>query len=213
MDLTGPWLAQPADDALRRTFPDADLDDGGWPEVPVPGHWRQHPDFADEDGPLLYRTHFEAEAPDEGRRTWLEMDGVFTLGDVWLDGSYLGATEGYFFTHALEVTRQLRNRSEHLLAVEVTSPPTLGRTEQRTLTGAAQGDWNPGGIWQPVRLRETGPVPLRHLRVVCTDASPTVATLALRAVVDTDRPREVVFHTTVLGVDHRHQQPLAAGEN
>ncbi len=213
MELTGPWLAHPADDALRRTFPDVDLDEAGWTGVPVPGHWRQVAEFADADGPLLHRTRFDAEAPEEGRRAWLEFDGVFTLGDVWLDGSYLGATEGYFFTHALEVTRQLRQRSEHLLAVEVTSPATVGRTEQRILTGAAQGAWNPGGIWRPVRLRETGPVPLRYVRVVCTDATPTVATLALRAVVDTDRPRTVVFHTTVLGVDHRHEQPLAAGEN
>lgn len=213
MDLPGPWVAHPADDALRRTFPDDDLDDRSWPEVAVPGHWRDHPDYAEHDGPMLYRTRFEAPAPPEGRRSWLEFDGLFYLGDVWLDGSYLGPTEGYFSTHALDVTAALGHRTGHLLAVEVACPPVTDRANQRTLTGTTQGAWNPGGIWRPVRLRETGPVPLRQVQVVCTDATPAVATLALRAVVDTVRPRPVVFHTTVLGVDHRHRQPLAAGEN
>ena len=40
-----------------------------------------------------------------------------------------------------------------------------------------------------------------------------MATLAIRAVVHTDRPRPVVFRTRVLGIDHRHGQPLAGGEN
>ena len=219
MELPGPWVARPADDALRRTFPLDDLDDSSWAEVPVPGHWQSTDAFADEDGPLLYRTRFTSQTPAEGRRTWLELDGLFYQGDVWLDGSYLDATEGYFFTHALEITDAVQQRDDHLLAGEVTWPPR-GRAgsattpdEQRTLTGTTQEAGNPGGIWRPVRLRETGPVPIRHVRIVCTDANPTVATLALRAVVHTDQPRSVVFHTTVLGVDHRHQQPLAAGEN
>jgi len=47
-------------------------------------------------------------------------DSVASLcGDVWLDGAYLGDTEGYFFPHTFEVTEHLRSRSEHQLAVEV----------------------------------------------------------------------------------------------
>ena len=139
MDLSGPWVAHPADDALRRTFPDDNLDDRSWPEVAVPGHWRDHPDYAEHDGPMLYRTRFEAPAPPEGRRSWLEFDGLFYLGDVWLDGSYLGPTEGYFSTHALDVTAALGHRTGHLLAVEVACPPVTDRANQRTLTGTTQG--------------------------------------------------------------------------
>jgi len=213
MELSGPWRAHVADDMLRRTFPLEELDDGGWTEIDVPGHWRDEVDFAGVDGPLLYRTRFEADPPGPDRRTWLEFDGLFYQGDVWLDGTYVGDTEGYFFGHLLEVTDRLRRRRDHLLAVEVACPPEPSSGESRTLTGVAQRGWNPGGIWRPVGLRETGPVALRHLRVVCTDATPTVATLAVRAVVDTARPRPVVFRTTVFGIDHRHPQPLAAGEN
>ena len=216
MDLPGPWRARVADDALRRTFPDDDLDDGGWPEVTVPGHWQAEPDFAGEDGPLLYRTRFSTPSPTTDQRLWLELGGVSYQGDVWLNGSYLGPTEGYFFRRALEVTSAARSRSEHLLAVEVTCPPIGNPDEKRTLTGSTQGGpggHNPGGIWQPVSLRLTGPIHLKHIRVVCTRSTENVATLALRAVVDSDRPRAAVLRTRILGIDHRHRQPLAGGEN
>ena len=124
MELSGPWRAHTADDILRRAFPLEEFDDGGWPEVQVPGHWRDQTEFADDDGPLLYRTRFEAKSPSPDRRTWLEFEGVFYQGDVWLDGKYVGDTEGYFFGHLLEVTDRLRQRNDHLLAVEVACPPT-----------------------------------------------------------------------------------------
>ncbi len=216
--LPGPWRAVEADETLRRDFPLEDLDDGDWPEVTVPGAWRSTPQFAESDGPLLYRTRFSTRTPEPDRRTFLEFAGVTFQGDVWLDGSYLGPTEGSFIPHLLEVTEPVRSRSDHLLAVEATCPPIGNPDEKRTLTGTTQGGrgiapWNPGGIGRPVRLRETGPIPLLHVRVVCTRATESVATLAFRAVVHADRPRAAVFHTRVLGIDHRHRQPLAGGEN
>jgi beta-mannosidase len=216
--LPGPWRAVEADETLRRDFPLEDLDDGDWPEITVPGAWRSTPAFAGSDGPLLYRTRFTTPPPDDDRRTFLEFAGVTFQGDVWLDGSYLGPTEGSFIPHLLEATAAARARTDHLLAVEATCSPIGNPDEKRTLTGTTQGgrgipSWNPGGIGRPVRLRETGPIPLLHVRVLCTRATEAVATLALRAVVHTDRPRAAVFHTRVLGIDHRHRQPLAGGEN
>ena len=49
---------------------------------------------------------------------WLVLDGIFYQGDIWLDGGYVGDTEGYFFPHEFEVTEALSRRSEHLLGVE-----------------------------------------------------------------------------------------------
>ena len=121
MDLSGLWRAHVADEHLRREFSRPDLYDADWPELAVPGHWRSSPAFADEDGPLLYRRHFEA-TNEQGRRRWLVLDGLFYLGDVWLDGSYVGDTEGYFFSHAFEITDLLGARVEHVLAVEAACP-------------------------------------------------------------------------------------------
>ncbi|HKE72657.1 MAG TPA: hypothetical protein VKB57_03540 [Acidimicrobiales bacterium] len=216
--LTGVWRAAEADDHLRRSYTDAAFDDRGWEPVPVPGHWRSVPAFAAADGPLLYRGHLDAPAPDEGRRAWLCFDGLFYQGDVWLDGGYLGDTEGYFVPHGFEVTDALRARSEHVVAVEVACSPARDAA-RRNLTGVFQGGdhvdpaWNPGGIWRPVRLVETGPVRIVALRLLCREAGPERAILALRAVLDADAPRHVRLRTELGGTDHVVDQPLAAGTN
>ena len=218
-ELTDGWRAAAADDHLRRSYTEHDFDDAAWHPITVPGHWRSSPGFEDSDGPLLHRTRFDAPAPTAGRRSWLTFDGLFYQGDVWLDGCYLGDTEGYFVPHTFEVTDALRDRGEHALAVEVTCSAQPPGALRRNLTGAFQGasyldpGWNPGGIWRPVRLTETGPVRIASLRVVCTDASAERAVLTLRAVLDSDRPRRVRLRTEVGALDHEVDQPLATGAN
>src|SRR3954452_16781796 len=127
MELSGAWRAAVADDELRRAFADDGFDDRDWSPIEVPGHWRASPPFADADGPLLQRTAFDHDGPAAGERAWLTFDGVFYQGDVWLDGAYLGDTEGYFLPHTVEVTEQLAARHEHRLAVEVTCAPQTHR--------------------------------------------------------------------------------------
>ena len=218
MDLSA-WLAIVADDENRRGITDDDLDDSSWKPIAVPGHWRSTPAFADTDGPLLYRSRFDHPAPASGRRWWLTFDGMFYQGDVWLDGTYLGDTEGYFLPHTFEVTEQLANRSEHLLGVELSCAPQRERTAKRNLTGVFQHwdcfdpEWNPGGIWRPVRLRETGPVRIRDLRVLCQEATAERAVVVLRANLLTLDARTVTVRSSVGGIDHELTQPIAAGEN
>ena len=164
MDLSGTWRATVADEGRRRIFADRDTTDDDWHGIEVPGHWRHNDAFRDEDGPLLYRKRFDSPRPDPGTRAWLVLDGLFYQGDVWLDGAYLGDTEGYFPRHTFEVTEPLAAASEHLLAIEVTCHPQNDKTAKRNITGyfqhpdAADPGWNPGGIWRPVRVERTGPV-------------------------------------------------------
>jgi beta-mannosidase len=219
MALPDRWLAAPADEDLRRTFADADLDDSGWEPITVPGHWRSTPAFADHDGPLLHRARFEQSPGAADRRWWLRFDGLFYEGDVWLDGTYLGATEGYFFAHEFEITQQLRTRSEHQLAVEVACSPQTNRAHKRNITGIFQHwdcmdpSWNPGGIWRPVHLEESGPVRIRHLVTRCLEADPARAVLALTADLDATEATDVHLRTTVGAVDHGTDRTLAAGAN
>ncbi len=219
LELTDGWLAAAADDHLRRSYTEHDFDDAAWHALTVPGHWRSSPAFADSDGPLLHRCRFEAPAPDARRRSWLTFDGLFYQGDVWLDGVYLGDTEGYFFPHTFEVTEALRDRAEHALAVEVTCTPQHGSSAKRNITGVFQHwdcldpRWNPGGIWRPVRLTETGPVRIATLRMICTEATEDRAVLTLRAVLDSDGSRRVRLRTEVGALDHEVDQPLADGIN
>ena len=219
LDLSGTWRAAVADEGLRRSFADPELEDGAWATIDVPGHWRSAPAFAATDGPLLYRRRYEAAPPPPGSRAWLVLDGLFYQGDVWFDGAYLGDTEGYFVRHSFEVTDPSRDRDEHLVAVETTCSASDDRTARRNLTGAfqhgegADPGWNPGGIWRPVRLEQTGPVRARSLRVLCQEATPERAVVALRAELDSDAARTVRLRTTIGEVDDEAERPVAEGSN
>jgi beta-mannosidase len=219
VDLSGVWRASGADEGLRRTFPGEHLDDSAWAELVVPGHWRSHPRFAVHDGPLLYRRRFEAGGVGPGRRAWLVLDGLFYQGDVWLDATYLGDTEGYYIPHAFEVTNALHHQTEHLLAVEVACARAEDRTAKRNLTGVFQHwdcldpDWNPGGIWRSVRLEETGLLRIDRLRVLCAEATEERAVLSIRCSIDAAAAGPARVQTTVGPVDHEADHTLAAGEN
>ncbi|MXW94725.1 MAG: hypothetical protein F4110_01245 [Acidimicrobiaceae bacterium] len=157
-----------------------------------------------------------------GRRWWLRIEGLAQQGDVWLDGSYLGHTDGYFVPHELEVTEQLAARSEHLLAIEATCR-RFGDPDNRTLlTGALQDpelcgvdDLIVGGVWRPVRLRSTGRIAIRHARAVCADVSTgeNRARLELRAVLDVPGGGPVDLGIRVAGTEHVHSHHAADGEN
>ncbi len=229
MDLSGVWRAARVDERLRRRYHDPDLDDDGWTRLDVPGHWGRHPELAGAVS-VAHRRVFatpDADSPPPGStgpgdgpgRWWLHLDGIATQGDVWLDGSYLGDTDGYFVPHAFEVTDLLTARHDHLLAIEVSCPPFGDPDARSVLTGALQDpellgrrDADPGGIWAPVHLRRTGPVALRHFRAVCLEADGSRARVALRAVLDTVDAREVVLRTRLAGHEHERAQPAAAGE-
>ena len=132
----------------------------------------------------------------------MHLDGLFYQGDVWWDSSYLGNTEGYFFPHTFEVSDVIRPASDHLLAVEVACSRPADKRSKRNLTGVFQHwdcidpDWNPGGIWRPVHLTETGPVRIARLRVLCLEASSERAIVEVRAVLDSTAAGIVTVTTT-----------------
>ena len=209
-----------ADDDVRRDGVGLDHDDRLWADVPVPGHWRSAPVFAGNDSPLLYRHRFRLDAPADGRRRWVTFEGVFYQADVWLDGAYLGDPEGYFFPHSFDITDLSRLADEHVLAVEVSCSPQRNRTAKRNITGSMQHsemldpEWNPGGLWRPVRIDETGAVRIDRLRVLCRDANDSRAHLRLHARLDADAQRSVVVRTIVDGeVVAESVRSLAKGLN
>ena len=138
MELNGTWRVTPADDDVRRRAIGVDVDDDDWAEIEVPGHWRHHPDFANNDDPLLYRRRFTMPPPDELRRRWITLDGIFYQADVFLDGAYLGDPEGYFLRHSFDVTALSRIGDEHVLAIEVACSPQRHHRGKRNITGIFQ---------------------------------------------------------------------------
>jgi beta-mannosidase len=220
VELSGEWRAGLADDDVRRDGVGLDHDDRMWATVPVPGHWRSHDVFAASDGPLLYRHRFHLDAPADGRRRFVTLEGVFYQADVWLDGAYLGDPEGYFFPHSFDITDLSRLATDHVLAIEVSCSPQRNRTAKRNITGSLQHsdmidpEWNPGGLWRPVRVDDTGPVRIDRLRVLCRDANDTRAHLRLHARLDADVQRAVVVRTKVDGdIVAEQSRSLAKGLN
>jgi beta-mannosidase len=224
VELSGLWRAEHADEGLRRSFHLRGFDDAGWPELEVPGHWSDCDELTDATEVLYRRSFSSAEATDgpdttSAGRAWLELDGLFTQGDVWLDGNYLGDTDGYFIHHAFEVTEAIRDGADHVVAVEVTCNPAGADRRRRALMGVFEGgnavlpESRPGGIWAPVRIRHTGPVRIDRLRAVCTSATAASATVAIRTVLNSATRRTVTLRTEVAGVDHELEQSLAEGVN
>jgi beta-mannosidase len=222
------WLAREAQGDLHQRFVEPDFDDSGWEPITVPGHWRATPAFARSDGPVLYRQRFPATPLAGGRRRFLTFEGVFYYGDVWLDGAYLGATEGYFAPHTFEITDAVRARleagGEHVLAVEVACPPEGDRHAKRMVTGVfshwdgLDPEWNPGGLWRPVRLDDSGPVRLSGLRALCVEATEDRGRLLLTLTVDAPAgPTPVHLGARLTGpgveVDTGKDQTLATGVN
>ena len=139
---------------------------------------------------------------------------------MWLDGAYLGDPEGYFFPHSFDVTALSRLGEDHVIAVEVTCNPERGTTGRRNITGLFQHSeavdrrWNPGGLWRPVLVYDTGPVKLDRLRVLCRDADDTRAHLRLSARLESEIAQLVSVRTTADGtVVGETEHPLAAGTN
>jgi beta-mannosidase len=205
VDLAGTWRARESDDEVRRDATDGTLDEAGWLDIAVPGHWRSHPALATSDGPVLYRRRFAASRPAEQRRRWITFEGLFYQADVWLDGAYLGDPEGYFFPHTFDITEQCAQAEEHVVVVELACTPEQGTTGRRNITGlfqrseAVDRDWNPGGLWRSVRVHESGPVRIHRLRVLCRDADDTRAHLRLHARLDAASARSVVLRTSCDG--------------
>jgi beta-mannosidase len=220
VELSGQWRACVADDDVRRDGVGLEHDDQQWPTIAVPGHWRNTAAFEGNDGPLLYRHRFHLDMPTEGRRRFVTLEGVFYQADVWLDGAYLGDPEGYFFPHSFDITDLSRLAEDHVLAVEVSCSPQHQRAAKRNITGSLQHSdmldpaWNPGGLWRPVLIEETGAVRIDRLRVLCRDANDARAHLRLHARLDVDRQRSVVVRTSVDGqVMAEQSRSLAAGLN
>ena len=219
MELSGAWRAAAATEELRRTFHEPELDDRGWAEVEVPGHWSSTPGL-EASRSVLHRTSFSLAPAEDGRRRFLCFDGIAQQGDVWLDGGYVGDTDGYFVPHRFEVTDLLADRDDHVLAVDVNCSRfgdpdhrsgMMGALQDPELSGAAGA--NPGGIWGSVRFVETGPTAIRFFRAVCLDANPTRARVAMRCVFDAPDGGTVTLRTRVAGHEHEQTHSAAVGEN
>jgi beta-mannosidase len=216
--LDGIWEIRPLEAFRQGFYPRED----GWLSIPVPSHWQDHPALQRHVGKVAYRRHFRAD-PQPGRRYWLRLDGVFYWSRPFLNGVDLGLHEGYFNPQEHDVTAALAQ--ENLLVVEVDCPDEHDKANKRLITGVFS-HWdcidprtNPGGIWLPVSLIETGPARLVNLRCHTERVEAHLATVAYGLTINaatthtaeltwTFAPRNFAGEVQTF----RHCQGLTAGE-
>ncbi len=169
------WVPRPSD---RPTdFFGAAYDDSGWDDIPVPSNWELegygHPVYRDEsysfpaDPPFIpaddnpvgsYRRSFDPPAGWDGMEVFLRFEGVYSAFYVWVNGEFVGYSEGSRTPAEFRVTDLLRAGS-NLLAVQV-----FRWSDGSYLEG--QDFWRISGIDRGVSLWAAPPTHLRdiHLR-------------------------------------------------
>lgn len=124
------------------------FDDSSWDKIPVPSNWEMQgydrplycnveyphgntppfitarPGFNDGGAnyginPVgSYTTTFDLPAAWEGRRTFIRFNGIYSAAFVWLNGEYVGYTQGANNVHEFDLTKYL-HAGENRLAVQV----------------------------------------------------------------------------------------------
>ncbi|MGD8237228.1 MAG: beta-galactosidase GalB [Armatimonadota bacterium] len=154
------------------------LDDSSWEQVRVPHDWAITGPF-DRDNDLQvttiwedgekrpsehtgrtgglpiagigwYRKRFTPPDASEGKRFFVEFDGVMSHSTVYVNGHEIGSWPYGYSSFCFEITDHVRPDGESLLAVRVDNPPSASR-------------WYPGaGIYRNVRLTVVHPVHVAH---------------------------------------------------
>ena len=137
--LNGDWRFHwvPRPDERPLDFFEPDFDASGWAEIPVPSNWEfegyGYPVYRDEfysfpanppfiphdDNPVgSYRRSFEVPAEWDGREIFINFDGVYSAFFVWVNGEYVGYSEGSRTPAEFRITEAVRP-GPNVLAVQV----------------------------------------------------------------------------------------------
>lgn len=107
----------------------------------------------------VYRRRFKLPAEAQGRRVFVDFEGVMTASKVWINGVALGEYRGGYTPFSFELTEHINWAGENLLAVEVDSreradiPPFGNVVDYLTF----------GGIYREVALRLVNPTYLENI--------------------------------------------------
>lgn len=167
------WEDAPRLRSARTAAPD--FDDRGWEEVRLPHDFVVEGGFdpkgADKPGGKRpgsnelwydrdhgykpkgvgwYRRTFDLPAADEGKRIWLEFDGVYRNSDVWINGHWLGHHWSGYTGFRYDLTERARFGGPNVVTVR------------------ADADWDEGwwyeggGIYRQVWLTKLDPLHVGH---------------------------------------------------
>jgi len=149
----------------------ASFDDRQWTEIPVPANWQMHgfgrpnytnvnypfpvdPPFVPTENPVgLYRRNFDVPENWNGRRIFLNFDGVDSAFYVWINSRPVGFSKGSHLPSEFDVTPYVKPGVNNL-AVQVLQWSDGSYLEDQDM-------WRMSGIFRDVYLLA---VPLVHIR-------------------------------------------------
>src|SRR5271154_1836731 len=101
------------------------LDDASFDRIVIPHTVKRLPwhNFDDAEYQFLstYRRRFRYPAGADGKRVFVDFEGVMTASTVWINGHALGEYKGGFTPFSFELTPYLRKTGENILVVQVDS--------------------------------------------------------------------------------------------
>ena len=158
------------------------FDTAGWRKLDVPHDWSIEGKF-DKNAPTTgaggwlpsgvawYRKEITLPADIQGKRVWVEFDGVMANSDVWINGHLLGHRPNGYASFRHDLTENLKPGSNNLLVVKT---DTSAQPASRWYSGA--------GIYRHVRLVIAQPVHVEPWGVYVTtpDANDAAATVKIQ---------------------------------
>ncbi len=148
------WRYHPAkvEGAESRSFDDSKFERIVIPHTNIQLPWHSFDD-ADYEFVSTYRRRFRFPEGGQGKRVFVDFEGVMTASTVWINGVRLGEYKGGFTPFSFELTKHLRPDVENVLVVQVDSteradiPPFGYEIDYMTF----------GGLYREVALRVVPP--------------------------------------------------------
>ncbi len=176
-----------------------DFDDTGWRALTLPHDWAIEGAFSADNpsgtgggalpgGIGWYRKTFRAEAPRPGQRTFLDFDGIYMNGSVYVNGTFAGTRPYGYASFSIDITDMLTD-GDNTVAVRVDN------SEQ------PNSRWYSGcGIYRNVWLRTVGDVSIPKDGTYITTCGDT---MTIRTAVEntSGKDRTLRLVTTVTGPD------------
>jgi beta-galactosidase len=101
------------------------FDDSAWKQVTTPYAWNEDDAFRKSiqdlsTGVAWYRKHFKIPAGDEGKKIFLEFEGIRQAGEFYLNGKFIGRHENGVMAFGFDITDGVKPApQENLLAVRI----------------------------------------------------------------------------------------------
>jgi len=132
------------------------FDDAAWRELDLPHDFQFEQPWDQSAGGARgfkamsigwYRKTFKAEPAWQGRRVWIEFEGIMLMGEVWVNGKSIGTSDYGYLGLAADITELLRYDADNVIAVRAS---TGEKGQSRWYTG--------GGLFRDVNLVVKDPV-------------------------------------------------------